>query len=306
MSYISAEMLQSLGVDVTGGDGGRNIQARCPVHHLVTGRPDNHPSWYMAVETGAWICFSCKQRGSLYTLLDLMDVDREVLGELPVRMLEDRAARLAEEEIKEAEPERVYISRYAFRKNPHPPLKLLDLRDIAFDSCVTHDVRFDTSKRCLLIPIYAFTGELLGWQEKASGGYFLNVPDEVKKSHSLFGYDQLHDRAIVVESPLDVCRLTSYGLDGGVATFGSEVSNLQVEAIANQARRAILAFDEDYAGHQATESVSRRLTDMGVEVLYFRYPRKHEGKDPGELSYKSLITGLANARHFTGLRALRT
>ena len=48
---------------------GDEIQAECPAHEERTGHKDRNPSFYINADTGAFICFSCGWKGSLYTLV---------------------------------------------------------------------------------------------------------------------------------------------------------------------------------------------------------------------------------------------
>lgn len=305
MTTSIEDVLDRLGVRVVSSTD-REIKALCPVHHLVTGRADNHPSWYMNQLTGAWLCFSCGQRGSLEHLVDLMGFDEEVLERVPVEIMRSKVERWAQEAqdevledtTQEAETETVYVSNYAFNKNPLPPPKPCERRGFTQQTCDLFNVRWDAKGKCFLIPVYDFTGQLIGWQEKATG-YFNNVPEGMKKRNSLFGY-QLHTgrQAIIVESPLDVLRLYELGFTGGLATYGSYVANEQVDAIAALVGTAILAFDDDSAGEEAATSVAKMLDKRGVNTKFFRYPhRKHEGwgKDPGDLADDLVGYGMSHA-----------
>jgi DNA primase len=100
---------------------------------------------------------------------------------------------------------------------------------------------------------------------------------------------------IVVESPLDVVRLSSIGIDGGVATYGAIVSAAQFNLIRG-ADRIIFAMDNDDAGKASSQSLLEMCKQMGVECWFFNYSGI-DLKDVGGMSRSEVLTGLSTARH---------
>lgn len=291
---IAESVLADLGIQLAGGND-REVRGFCPVHHLVKGRPQHSPKWYMNRSTGAWLCFTCGQRGSIFTLASLLGADDEVLQQVPVEIMKASVEHWAMEEAEE-EKETVFVSHYAFMKNPLPPKRMRESRGLSKEACQRYNLRWSKEGHCFLTPIYDFGAQFIGWQEKAKG-YSLNYPDGVQKSHSLFGYQQITGRrSMMVESPLDVVHLATEGLTA-VATYGAFVSNAQLEAMVAAVDEVILAFDRDEEGMNAMVDVGRRLTNV-VKVKYFKYPKEESGKDPGELSYDAIMDGLASATSF--------
>lgn len=314
------DVLIGLGVELARGSD-REIRGYCPVHHLVKGRPDSNPSWYMNRATGAWLCFSCHQGGSLPYLVELLggdnetlrEVKREALGRTIQTIEELRAQRVDEEEdVEPAKPE-IYISDYGFTRNPLPPKYIRKRRDIKGSVCERFNLRWNIEEKCFLIPLYdCATHTLIGWQEKASG-YFMNVPEGVDKSLCLYGYQQYsRGDLVVVESPLDVIRLGGHTVAdrpiNAVATMGSYVSKQQLDAIAAAVpdnASIILAFDDDEAGDIATTHVYRALRAMhlAASLKVFKYPLGNRrangthrwGKDPGELPIEYVVAGIETA-----------
>jgi hypothetical protein len=280
---------------------GSQIRGHCPVHRIITGHDDANPSWGINATTGAWLCFSCHATGSLPRLVDMLGGDVDGINQLILHGTGERLSALvrpAEDTDAPAEPEQPYVSPYGFSKNPYPPARMREARDVDIDTCVAMNIRWDIAGRCWLLPIYAFQGALLGWQEKSTG-YVNTVPKGVMKRNSLFGYQSLTgtERVIVVESPLDAARLYHYGYEA-VAIFGSYVSDEQIAAIANVDLRnrgeVVLAFDNDASGHRAAFFTAPKLRDLGVDVRFFNYDTKSE-VDPGEVSPAALHRGVRTA-----------
>ena len=291
------EALEQLGVEVV-SVGDREIKALCPVHHLVKGRPDTKPSWYMNAETGAWLCFSCGQRGGLPHLIDLLDGDPDTLGRIPIEMMKAKAAKWGAEDTGPEIKERVKVDIESFDASPRPPTPVCDRRDIDIAAVERFNLRWDSKGKCWLIPIFAFDGQMLGWQEK-SKGYFNNVPKSMEKSDALFGYHQVRgDTTCLVESPLDVARMDSYGVPA-VASFGSFVSESQVHALVRRFKNVVLALDNDQAGMQCSIITAKMINDLGVgTVVKFFHYGDAKGKDPGELTPTELLRGYEQSSSF--------
>lgn len=303
MPSIDADYLESIGIETAGGND-RDIRGYCPVHHLVKGRPDSHPSWYINTSTGAWLCFSCGQRGSLRYLVELLGHDPTTVENIDAEIMLAKTKRWSKNEEEESEPEKpkVFVSEYGFNKNPYPPKLMRARRDFRKEQAQQYNVRWSNEGKCFLIPVYEFgpMGQLLGWQEK-SKGYFNNVPEGMEKSKSLFGYGALYNtkRVVLVESPLDVLRMARHGITCGLATYGAYVAQSQIDALGDaglRVKEVVLAFDNDEAGQAATDHCARML--RGFDVKYCRYPSKSLGKDPGEWPADVMLEAINTATGF--------
>ena len=139
--------------------------------------------------------------------------------------------------------------------------------------------------------------KLLGWQEKGfSRRYFSNYPQGVEKSKTLFGFKQYSGgQMVVVESPLDVVRLASVGVTGGVSTYGSMISKEQL-ALIREADEIVFAFDNDDAGRLASKKMLDSSISLGFEAWFFNY-NETDMKDVGGMSKSEILTGLSSAKH---------
>jgi 5S rRNA maturation endonuclease (ribonuclease M5) len=187
------------------------------------------------------------------------------------------------------------------------PEEAAKARGLLVETSTTYGLRWDARNSNWIIPIREpLTNKLLGWQEKGhTQRYFNNRPVRVPKSGSLFGYDQYQGGTmIVVESPLDVVRLASVGVTGGVATYGASISTAQFNLIRG-ADRIIFAMDNDDAGRASSVELLKLCKDMGVESWFFNYDNT-DRKDVGGMSRDEIRWGLDNARHMVqGKKAVR-
>lgn len=287
-------VLGELGVRLTSSSGDE-LQGYCPVHHLVEGTEQSAPKWYINAKTGAWICFTCGQRGSLPYLVSALGGDAETIEQLTLNAAMTTASKWVRDSDDVEVEERVLVDPVLFDAHPFPPIRVMDDKDVDQRVAAQFNARWDAKGKCWLLPIYTFDGNLAGWQEK-SKGYFMNVPKKVKKSDSLFGWHLYRSGPlIVVESPLDAMRFGTYGYRA-VATYGSFVSEQQIERI-KIADKVILAFDNDDAGDHATEQMVRALRPVHGHIRVFKYPPDTRNSDPGELTPIQLTEGVERSEY---------
>jgi DNA primase len=288
-------VLQSLGVEVT-HSGPREISGRCPVHERVTGHADRRPSWSMNRLTGAWICYSCGARGSLMHLVQELTGDADAITVVQDMLIQSGMERLLGEK-KPQERERPQFDEWVYERFPEAKSSYLARRDIDPEDAWVFGVRRNPENRTLVLPIRHEDGTLLGWQEKNADSV-RNYPNEVPKSTTLFGLDVFltsgFDQAILVESPLDVVRLYTLGIGGGLASYGVEVSDAQIHLLAKYADELIVALDNDTAGVRVAKALPKRLPHFRKGVKYWAY--KGKAKDPGDQSRSDCLWSYRNAR----------
>lgn len=301
-------VLDDLGIEYVGSRGDE-LQGFCPGHLQRTGHEDKNPSWYINSETGANICFSCQFKGSLLFLIAFVkdlrsndgmfdfDAAKEWLnkgGELSEAF--ERAVKP-----KETFEELVYISEASLAAFTIPPAAALAARGLTENAAIKHELLWSSgfSGANWIIPIRdPYTNKLMGWQEKGySTRFFKNAPTGIKKSNALFGFSQYTGGdMIVVESPLDVVRLESIGITGGVATFGSILSDTQLDLIVKNAERIVFAMDSDEAGFNSSLKLLELTKKMGFEAWFFDYAET-DMKDVGGMSKAEVLAGIETAKH---------
>lgn len=291
-------VLENLGIEIA-NVGPTQIKARCPMHEERTGKPDAHPSWYINKVTGASFCFSCEYRASLSHLVtDLTGSDshsflREYRTAAIIRLAKEVNQPLVEVQ------EGPYIGERVLQKFALPPTRQLERRGLRSDSTALYGVRWDTNGKNWVIPVRNAVGELVGWQEKSTG-YFKNVPTGMKKSMCLFGFDVFAGgRAILVESPLDVVRLHSVGITGGIAAFGAMVSPAQMALIIQAASKLVIALDNDSAGKQGAKAIWKSY-NRRIPISFLSY-KGTRAKDVGDCTDQEIRTAISNASILEGI-----
>lgn len=282
---------------------GNEVNGLCPMHKARTGNDDHSPSWWVNLETGVHLCFSCGYKGNMYTLVrdlkgmdhfDIQDFLKEKT-ELPLDVLMKRLKDLPQY-ITPDEPIGMSEARLAvFTDVPDKELKKRFLTREATDA---HGVVWDTKNSAWILPIREPNDfSLWGWQEKGSTGrFFKNYPAGVKKSKTVFGVHILDESKPlwVVESPLDAVRLTGLGYNA-IATYGAIISEDQGK-LMRRATQLISAFDNDQAGKKASEQMLGFSRKYGFDLRYFNYSGI-DVKDVGDMTEKEIAHGLETAKH---------
>jgi 5S rRNA maturation endonuclease (ribonuclease M5) len=287
---------------------GDEILALCPGHKELTGREDRTPSWWINAETGAHICFSCGFKGNIWSLIATVQGLKDANGLLDYADAKDwfylsfdGISLLSQDDDQDDEPvfkEVTEIGESRLALFTLPPEHALKARGFTVQAADKQELLWDPKHSNWITTIRdPHTNKLLGWQEKGfSRRYFNNYPAGVKKSSTLFGLNQYRGgRMIVVESPLDVVRLESVGITGGVSTYGSMISNIQLNLI-READEIVFALDNDESGVNASKAILESSIKHGYEVRFFNY----EGidmKDVGGMSKAEILKGLETAKH---------
>lgn len=133
----------------------------------------------------------------------------------------------------------------------------------------------------------AFSGRK--FHDETFGGKYINSPDTplFRKSNVLFGLSESRRqmakerRAVIVEGQLDTLRLIEAGLAFACAPLGTAFAEGHVQQLQKLGvNSAILVFDGDAAGHQATEKTGHLCLKHGLDVRVVSLP---EGVDPDAL-----------------------
>jgi hypothetical protein len=306
------KIIDNLGIDVTLR--GHEANGLCPMHGYRTGKEDNSPSWWINIETGMHICFSCGYKGNVLQLVadvnefyykgpdgkylydytaarnwisSASSVSIEKLAEM-LRSLPDRI----EESPKPLEMSEARLAIYI-----DPPQDILESRGITLATAQKYNVLWDAKKKAWVLPLREpHFNKLMGWQEKGTiDRTFFNRPTGLQRSKTLFGIENQNESlAVIVESPLDVLRLDAAGVLGALATCGSSLSEEQIKLI-RFSDKIVAAFDNDKAGLNASAEMLKFARKYGLNLFFFNYGSSGK-KDPGDMTDEEIRWGIENAK----------
>jgi len=308
------DVLEALGISYS--DHGHEANALCPGHVARTGKSDNSPSWWINLETGQHICFSCGYKGNLIQLIcDVNEFYTQTWGnqvgydyksaetwlatisEIPIERLADMVKKLPEYVGPAPKPLEMSESRLVVFTAP--PEQALQSRNITEDAARQYSILWDPKTSTWILPLREpHFNKLMGWQEKGTiHRTFFNRPAGLHKSKTLFGIENQNDEmVIVVESPLDCARIVSAGYPGAVAICGSSPSEDQIKLI-RYSKKVVAAFDNpnlDNAGKKASKEMLEWARKYGLNLFYFNYGSSSK-KDPGDMTDEEIHWGIENA-----------
>lgn len=316
--------LNELGIEIwrTNDD---EVTCWCPAHLERTGREERHPSWAVNRNTGLHNCFSCGFRG---TFLDLVmwrlfphDVFRAARW---IRQFGLKLADRADDVVTSVDDWKALVTDDGqIELMPETKLAMyddvpdwaLEKRQLSRESVDHYGIRWNGKRDSWIIPVRTPTRELLGWQEKWQGRRrFNNHPKEMKKSLVLFGLDvfPVGEPAVLLESPLDVCRLFTAGYVGGLSSYGAAVSTTQMKIIQEVTDELVVALDNDRDGRLHAEELRSGKYERGkmvqkpwaggrLDVRFFDYGAS-KSKDIGDMADAEIQRGLYEAQHWTTAR----
>lgn len=324
-------VLEKLGVEEisTHGD---EVEAKCPDHHLFTGRDPSHAKWSCNVGTGLTYCFT-EPRGSnlVWTVGRLMDCTpreavRFMTGQDPSRLqgaaILGRIGRMRRgRRKKQRDPVRLddiredlvkrYVSDACYRFFMEPPgKKPTNILRETVDRYRVFERRWGYYGNRAIVPFFMH-GELVGFcaidllgEKRWMVEHPLSDEGDYKKtlyplnfaaSECLFGYDDVEagcERLLLTEGAREVMKLRQEGFDA-LGALKADVGDEQMLLISKKAPKEVaLFFDGDRAGWSATDKVAEKLKRVHRVRKCFLPP----GVDPKNLNCKEIDNLIKKSR----------
>ncbi len=136
---------------------------------------------------------------------------------------------------------------------------------------------YDVFKNRVLFPLFDYNSNPIGFSARTlvnDTSKYLNTSQTViySKGNELYNLNKAKDfgkenkEIYIVEGVLDVIALYRANIKNAVATLGTALTNEQITLIKRLKYKAILAFDGDSAGLNATYKAAKLLQANGVEI----------------------------------------
>lgn len=270
------------------------IRFSCPFPGHTSG--DENPSAYMNKETTAWICHGCKRKGNAVTFIsDLYNVStyaairklKEFYGgafENPESTIEDEINRyflsLGKPDVEPLNFSLQLAVLSDFKMNPGARYYLRN-RGFNDDTMDKFQLGYDEISGRIVIPIFDESGRLVGFKGrsvdpedkpkyKVLGGSLYGFP-RYHVGLVVFGIDKVPEEkrtAIICEGELNAIAMHQMGFDNAIAAGGSTFTDIHARKIVERFDSAILYFDSDKAGNEATINAAKLLMPhMPVRVV---------------------------------------
>jgi len=176
----------------------------------------------------------------------------------------------------------------------HPYLR--EVRGIDVDTSSKLNIGYDGEDNRIVF-LHKFDGKLTGYQKRAipqglpwpaTEPQFPKYKSSLSfpKSSTLYNYDRLkgENTVIVVESPMSVAKAYSFGIENVVATFGSSVSEGQIQLL-KPFDNVIVWSDLDDAGASGEKKLVRSL----YQSTKVRVVSPEPGKDLADYQSKEVV-----------------
>ena len=141
---------------------------------------------------------------------------------------------------------------------------------------------YDKFRDRLMFPVLDVRGEVLGFSGRALADgqepKYLNTPETLvfSKRRILYGIHRAKNTKrgsmLLVEGNIDVVTLHQAGFDNAVASMGTALTTEQTRLISRYAKEIVLCYDNDPAGHKATERALDILKDSEFSVKVLKLP----------------------------------
>jgi DNA primase len=169
---------------------------------------------------------------------------------------------------------------------------------------------YDRFRGRVIFPILDALGRPIGFGGRALGDAepkYLNSPETplFHKKEALYGLPQARQaieadrRAVVVEGYFDVIMPYQTGVQNGVATLGTALTDEHIQALKRYADEVVVVFDSDLAGRRAADRAMELFLAHDVRILVAVVP---QGKDPcdycaehGADAFRAVLDGAADA-----------
>ena len=265
--------------------GALQLTALCPLHN------DRKESFSVRSDDGTWYCHKCGEGGPFVRLVE------RVCG-VPPFMAERWVQGIDSASVPRKPRVLVAYDKDGFRDEfTRPPGWALEERGISREAASALSIRWYQDCSAWVLPVWFPDGSsLLGWQFKNAGSTWCH--EGTPKSLTLFGIDRFKtgSTAILVESPLDVAVLLTAGIEGGLASFGANVSHAQLQLLADRARRVFIALDNDKAGWDSYGKVIKAPELASKQLFEFNYDATPKAKDPGEMEDGEIREAIRTAK----------
>lgn len=147
---------------------------------------------------------------------------------------------------------------------------------------------YDIFRNRVMFPIINRRGNVIGFGGRVlddSKPKYLNtnktlVFDKGKNLFSLnFARNASYKKLIVAEGYMDVIAMNQAGFESAVATLGTSITSEHARLIHQYCEEAILCYDSDTAGQQASQRAINILSEAGVSAKIIKI---QDAKDPDE------------------------
>lgn len=306
INKIKKEMTDKHFIDLLEHFGAKNIRLEgtdyrctCPIH-----QGSNDTSFSYNPINKLWCCFAECGGGDVFTFVAYMcelNLDEEFntvvmktaeLLNIDITGLE--IGNIADSYKADINRWIQYVLKKDFTKNNEYELRRLgarfaisNYRGLSKETIEKNGIVYAKDLNRVLFPIYDEEGVIIGASLRAVDNEtkpkWLHRPKSLNIGKTLYNLNNIKDKGYkevyITEGMMDCLNLIELGIDNVVCTFGAKITREQMFLLMCNFEKLILMFDNDVAGHKATEKVIDKMHKIfEIDVMCLE-----EYKDPGEI-----------------------
>ncbi|MDQ7798896.1 MAG: DNA primase [Candidatus Edwardsbacteria bacterium] len=178
---------------------------------------------------------------------------------------------------------------------------------------------YDRFRHRIIFPVFSLSGRVIGFGgrslEQNPQAKYLNSPETpiYHKGRGFYGFCQAKSpvqdagKAILVEGNFDLIIPYQHGFKNILATSGTALSSDQAKLLSRYARQAVLCYDPDAAGQNATDRAIPLLLEAGIDVKVAVLPHEMDPdlavRREGEQAFAAIIETAITFIEFKVMRA---
>lgn len=178
---------------------------------------------------------------------------------------------------------------------------------------------YDRFRHRIIFPIFSLSGRVIGFGgrslEQNPQAKYLNSPETpiYHKGRGFYGFCQAKSpvqnagKAILVEGNFDLIIPYQHGFKNILATSGTALSGDQAKLLSRYAKQAVLCYDPDTAGQNATDRAIPLLLEAGIDVKVAVLPHEMDPdlaiRREGEQAFAAIIESAITFIEFKVMRA---
>jgi DNA primase len=164
-------------------------------------------------------------------------------------------------------------------------IKYFESRKINLDSIKHFKLGYSEKQDMVTVPVYSNTGICVGFVGRSVEGKTFKNSTGTPRNKILFNLNNvLHKEVVIVESSFDAIRLWQLGIPA-IATLGANLGKMQVQLINKYVSRLIMAMDQDDAGSNLRENLSKNVS---IPTFNMNFP---DGvKDIGDMTDEQILS----------------
>jgi DNA primase len=307
----------------------KELSFSCPYPAHVKG--DESPSCYMNIATTAFFCHACHAKGNAITFTaDILEVtpivairflkqryspggidpdSRDMVEEIRKILNKKQPEKRENKILSESVLDRYWVDWGVLARIGNPAATYMFInREFRLNQLTEWQFGYSADFDRITLPIRDELGRLVGIKARAWDNRrpkYLNLHDEANgvepylKNDVVFALDRVlnwpeYDGTMnIVEGEYNAIAMHSLGYGNTVAINGSYFGDKQIKLIKQHAERALLFFDSDKAGYDATHAVA----DVLLPHLFVDVCPDHVG-DPMEMHSYSVKRCIDGARSY--------